>query len=360
MADIQLLNNQGITVFKSLEQCFSGGVYLGYKGDTGLVSVKVRNIDQVGERELDAIERFKEMEAIPFVSQYKEIIKLEKQIIILNDFANMKSIEHIIKNKYSLSSGTFRALAKQIFEGIRYINSIDIILRDINAENLLLHCPHGSNRVIVKIAGFECAKVLGKYQTNNLEQEDKSFKMSAIEQQFGFRQNMAPELDIEGEKADSRVDGWSSGVVLFQLAGHDHPIKAKTIDELKNFIKFQTIVRPAAIQDDQLWDLLTHLLDFNRKTRYSAELALQHPYFTSPSFEISAEANEIAIQSLYDKQQGDKSITIYDQDSTYIVPKSEIKAALEYDPDIDLQPIYHQIQQQQIIGRRLSTNSGSS
>lgn len=32
-----------------------------------------------------------------------------------------------------------------------------------------------------------------------------------------------------------QVDGWSSGVVLFQLAGHDHPIKAKTIDELKKF-----------------------------------------------------------------------------------------------------------------------------
>ncbi|KAA6356708.1 MAG: hypothetical protein EZS28_047765, partial [Streblomastix strix] len=114
-------------------------------------------------------------------------------------------------------------------------------------------------------------------------------------------------------------------------------------------MQLKTITRPASIQDDLLWDLLLHLLDFDRKTRFSAEQALQHPYFTSFQAlnDISDDARSIAASALQGQQVGDRSITAYDTDVTYTVSGSEIKKAINYNPDVDLQPIYNQIPEYQ-------------
>ncbi|KAA6361049.1 MAG: hypothetical protein EZS28_043424, partial [Streblomastix strix] len=104
--------------------------------------------------------------------------------------------------------------------------------------------------------------------------------------------NQAPELVIGDGKADSKIDIWSAGVVIFQLAGHEYPIKATNISDLQKLMQQRMINRPAAILDNVLWDLLTHLLDFNRITRFTADQALQHPYFTSPQSQ-----NEISVES---------------------------------------------------------------
>ncbi|KAA6337609.1 MAG: hypothetical protein EZS28_052773 [Streblomastix strix] len=108
----------------------------------------------------------------------------------------------------------------------------------------------------------------------------------------------------------------------------------------------KAITRPSAIRDNLLWDLLTNLLQFDRKERFSAEQALQHPYFTGPQAqnEICDEAKQIAAQAQLAKQNGDTSITIYDCDSSFVICGNEIKIALKYNPDVDLQPIYLEIE----------------
>ncbi|KAA6356433.1 MAG: hypothetical protein EZS28_048040, partial [Streblomastix strix] len=128
--------------------------------------------------------------------------------------------------------------------------------------------------------------------------------------------NMAPELVIGDGKASAKVDVWSVGVVIFQLAGHEYPIKAGSIPELQKLMRQPRIIRPVSIQDNQLWDLLSHCLDFDRTKRFSAAEALQHPYFTGEQAQqqINAEARQIAQQSLALQQRGDQSITLYDID----------------------------------------------
>ncbi|KAA6378011.1 MAG: hypothetical protein EZS28_026462 [Streblomastix strix] len=134
----------------------------------------------------------------------------------------------------------------------------------------MLHNPIGSDRVIVKIADFGLVKFQDRLQQTML--------MSAK----GTPLNMAPELVIGDGKADSKVDVWSVGVVLFQLVGHEYPIKAMSIPDLMKLMQLQTINRPSSIQDNLLWDLLIHLLAFDRTKRFTAAEALQHPYFTNP------------------------------------------------------------------------------
>ncbi|KAA6354714.1 MAG: hypothetical protein EZS28_049759, partial [Streblomastix strix] len=129
------------------------------------------------------------------------------------------------------------------------------------------------------------------------------------------------------------------GVVLFQLAGHEYPIKATSVPDLQKLMKRRQIIRPKAIIDNLLWDLLILLLQFDKKDRPTAEQALNHPYFTGEqaSKDISGLQHQIANVAQQCQQRGDSSITIYDTNPSYTVPGNEIKAALSYNPDVDLQ-----------------------
>ncbi|KAA6386958.1 MAG: hypothetical protein EZS28_017519 [Streblomastix strix] len=208
-------------------------------------------------------------EPIPFITLQNEVNYFDNSVVVKTDFANFYSLDNIIKRNYSLSNGTLRAIAKQLFQGLFMIHSRELIHRDIKAQNVLLHSPYDSGRVIIKIADFGLVKLQDQIQ--------QALLMSSK----GIPINLAPELVIGDGKVDAKVDMWSAGVVLFLLAGHEYPIKAMNIPDLQI---------PNAIQNDHLWDLLSKLLSYDRIQRPSANEALQHPYFTS--FQVQKEMPE--------------------------------------------------------------------
>ncbi|KAA6386851.1 MAG: hypothetical protein EZS28_017620 [Streblomastix strix] len=141
----------------------------------------------------------------------------------------------------------------------------------------------------------------------------------------------------------NQIDICSMGVVLFQLAGHEYPIKATSVPDLQKLMKRRQIIRPKSIIVNLLWDLLILLLQFDKKDRPTAEQTLQHPYFTGEqvSKDISGQQRQITNIAQQCQRRGDSSITIYDTNPSYIIPGNEIKAALSFNPDVDLQKIAH-------------------
>ncbi|KAA6393559.1 MAG: putative NEK protein kinase [Streblomastix strix] len=141
--------------------------------------------------------------------------------------------------------------------------------------------------------------------------------------------------------ATNKVDIWSVGVVLYQLATHEYPISAGSVPELQNKMRSRRIDRPTAIKDDLLWDLLLKLLNFDPYNRISADKALQHPYFTSPqsNIDVSLEARQIVQNATSVLQRGEKLNIKYDMDITYIVPTSEIMKFMNMDPEAEEQKI---------------------
>ncbi|KAA6399304.1 MAG: hypothetical protein EZS28_005168 [Streblomastix strix] len=130
------------------------------------------------------------------------------------------------------------------------IHKLGLIHRNIKAENILMHSSNGS--IKVKIADFETVQT-------------------------------APEIILNYQVITNKVDMWSYGVVLFQLATHEYPIKAKTNHKFQKKMRhMKSIERPLEIKDDILWDLISKLLEFDPIKRLSAAEALLHPFFTSP------------------------------------------------------------------------------
>ncbi|KAA6389144.1 MAG: hypothetical protein EZS28_015329 [Streblomastix strix] len=258
----------------------------------GLHVAKVIQSKLFDKNEWDAAGKLEIGQHIPFIVQFISAKHFGESVVILLEFANLKLKDFDLFTP------------KELFIGISKLRIYCCIIQEI-----------------VKIADFRLVKLE--------DQVLHTMKMSAK----GTPLNMAPELVIGDGNANAKVDVWSAGVVLFQLAGHEYPLKASNLQELimqANLMRQQTINRPAAIRDNLLWDLLIHLLAFDRKDRPTAEQALRHPYFTGENAqkEIMADAFQIAVDARMAKKSGDTSITQYDIDASYIVSGIEIKAAL--------------------------------
>ncbi|KAA6397335.1 MAG: hypothetical protein EZS28_007140 [Streblomastix strix] len=162
-------------------------------------------------------------EQSPFFMRYIGAQHIGNVVIVLMEFANIGSLDYVIKQKIVFSVATLRAVMKQILLGIQVIHSCGLIHREITAENVLFHNIPGSGRVI---------------------------------------------------------DMWDFGILLFQLVNHELPFKGRTLQELYQQENFGLLQRPQTTRDRALFDLLIRLLRFNPNDRISAAEALDHRYFT--------------------------------------------------------------------------------
>ncbi|KAA6356498.1 MAG: hypothetical protein EZS28_047975 [Streblomastix strix] len=123
-----------------------------------------------------------------------------------------------------------------------------------------MHCPTGSGRVILKIADF-----------GEMKNAQNDLQKSLLMSQRGTNAYMAPDLFLANAnnvtKADSKVDMWSLGMLLYQITTHTFPYNPHNEYEIQQFMRNRVLVRPPQITDNNLWNLLQRMLEFDRKFR---------------------------------------------------------------------------------------------
>ncbi|KAA6362288.1 MAG: hypothetical protein EZS28_042185, partial [Streblomastix strix] len=110
--------------------------------------------------------------------------------VIILEYANMKNLQNLIQTNKDLPPSIIRVIMKQLLEGLRLIHEKGLIHRDIKGENILLHSPPNSGKVIVKIADFGLVK--------QQKREEQSITKSVA----GTKTHMPPEMLIEDEEVD--------------------------------------------------------------------------------------------------------------------------------------------------------------
>ncbi|OWR47598.1 serine/threonine-protein kinase Nek8-like [Danaus plexippus] len=131
----------------------------------------------------------------------------------------------------------------QVLLGVNYIHQLDIIHRDLKAENILLT---GKNGLIVKIGDFGISKMLASAK-----------KTSTV---IGTPYYLAPEL-CEGKPYDTKSDIWALGCLLYEMCTHKRAFESETLVGLIKAITSGS-VHPIdlTIYDRGLQDLIDSML----------------------------------------------------------------------------------------------------
>ncbi|CAO3638643.1 unnamed protein product [Cunninghamella blakesleeana] len=166
----------------------------------------------------------------------------------------------------ALKESHMARIARDVLRGLAHLHKLKRIHRDIRSDNILLN-----TRGDIKIADFsQCAQL-----TNNQEN-----RRSVI----GTPYWMAPEV-IKGSEYDTKVDIWSLGVMMMEMAEGDPPymehpplravflIASNGVPELNN----------TSMWSDSFNDFVKQCTTVNPIQRPDAEQLLKHPFLSLAS-----------------------------------------------------------------------------
>ena len=172
---------------------------------------------------------------------------------LVMDLANYGSLfEYIRKNKCLSEETSFKYFI-QVVNAIYFLHQNDLIHRDIKPENLLLY-----DNNIIKLCDFGWCVGLNGGQRGTF---------------CGTTEYMAPEM-VNQKVYSKEIDIWSLGVLLYEmLHGHSPFIPNKLrFDEreVMENIKIHNLKFDQKVSQE-CKELICHLLDENRKSRYKIE-----------------------------------------------------------------------------------------
>uniref|UniRef100_A0A6U6IAM5 non-specific serine/threonine protein kinase n=2 Tax=Odontella aurita TaxID=265563 RepID=A0A6U6IAM5_9STRA len=200
------------------------------------------------------------------ITLYDVYITDEKIFIVMELMEGGELFDYVVQ-KGTLNEEEASKIVRKVTGALVYMHSKNIIHRDMKPENLLLtHKPRSMHDIEVKIIDFGLSKCME-------EPVARSF--------LGTRGYLAPEM-LQRRDYSRSVDAWALGVIVFVLLCGCLPFDDDSVtvpsDEMVRAKFVLRFPRWARNLSPSAKNLLSHLLDVNPVTRYSAEQALNHPW----------------------------------------------------------------------------------
>ena len=251
-----------------------GTVYLAINLMTK-AKVAMKKINKVKENEIDDMEIKNEINILkkldhPNIVKILEFYSTPKAYYIITSFCPCGELYNQIK--YNYNENQLAVLFYQVFSGLYYLHSNNIVHRDLKLENILIteiekDAKTGKNLFWIKIIDFGTAKIFEK---------NKSEKTVV-----GSSYYIAPE--VLNKKYNEKCDTWSAGVILYMLICGRAPFDGSDDEAIIANIKkgsFNHKHKKLLAASLDVQDLVKKLLEVNVAKRLSAAEALKHPWFT--------------------------------------------------------------------------------
>ena len=269
-----------------------GVVYKAFELCSGrIVAIKQIAIDfenrTIFKREIELLKNLEH----PNIVKYYNYLKEENYIYIIMEYLEGDTLRKYLKeNSDKINEDIARTIIKQLLNALSYLHySCDVCHRDIKPENIMFK----------EKDDISCVKLL------DFGLSSDSFESKIKMRNCGTLTYMAPE-QISSLRYSKAVDIWSVGVVLYMLLNKGkNPFynkgdsQERVIEKINNKeIEFDLENCPISAIGRHL---IYKLLDKNPAYRYSARLALSHPWITMNKYDKIP-------MTLYDKSVEDENV----------------------------------------------------
>ena len=201
----------------------------------------------------------------PNILQLYEFYEDKKSFHLVTEKLNGGELFEFIVSSEMLSESIAAHFIQQILNAVNYCHQRGIIHRDLKPENLLL--DKRSPNAILKVIDFGASGLINESEH--------------LKARFGTSYYIAPE--VLRRDYTEKCDIWSCGVILYILLSGKPPFSGKTDDQIIKSVKKGVYSLSAPEWDSispEAKDLVSSLLQFDPSKRFSAEQALNHPWFS--------------------------------------------------------------------------------
>ena len=200
----------------------------------------------------------------PNIVHLYNVIQTDKSIYLIMEYISGKELFDYITTKKKLDEIEACKFYQQIISGIEYMNKLKIVHRDIKPENLLLD----DKNINLKIVDFGLSNI---YNNKNNQ---------LLKSACGSPSYAAPEMLNGKEYKASKVDIWSSGIVLFAMICGFLPFENEDNDNEKLYKKIiDGKFNIPNFVSELGKDLIKRILVTNPNLRFNINQIKNHPWF---------------------------------------------------------------------------------
>jgi len=213
----------------------------------------------------------------PNIIKLYEIFEDKKYYYIIMEFLTGGELFEKITDEDFYGDFTEKDAAnimQQVFRGINYCHSNNVVHRDLKPENLLLE----SNVTSESLGGKKSMKI--KIIDFGTSQQFEVGGKSKMEERYGTPYYIAP--DVLNKRYDEKCDIWSLGVILYILLVGYPPFNGSDDKKIIDAVKKGEYTLDEPEWDDvsdEAQDLVKQCLTYDPAKRASASAALEHPWF---------------------------------------------------------------------------------
>jgi serine/threonine protein kinase len=246
-----------------------GKVYMGLNSDTGeMIAVKQVNVDNPDtartlKGEVHLMSRLRHPNIVSFLG----VEHVGKNLNILMEYVPGSSIDSLLQRVGALNEKVICTYTKQLLSALVYCHALRVVHRDIKGKNILLD-QHGR----LKLADFGSAKIF-----------ENAIGADAPSMTYNYTPLWtAPEVLTGQGKYDSKIDIWSLGCVVIEMATGNPPWHEKKFNNpfraLYHIGNTDSIPQIPDSLSASGKDFLLMCLSRDPSKRPSAQELLEHPW----------------------------------------------------------------------------------
>ena len=257
-----------------------GTVYKAFELSSGrIVAIKKITLNKIKNenlilKEIELLKNLDHQNIVKYYNYFKN--ENDNTYYIIMEYLDGGTLNNFLtENKNNITEIETRIIIKQLLEALNYLHyNCDVCHRDIKPENIIF-LKNNKNIPLIKLVDFGLSS--------------DYFESKNILENCGTLIYMAPE-QISKNIYSKAVDIWSVGIILYMLLNKGkHPFyffgqnKNKIIENInKKEIEFNDNDNPISPIAKHF---LCKLLEKNPSYRYTARMALNHPWITQKKFD---------------------------------------------------------------------------